>query len=54
MGYCYKDGDIRSECLDCRNSYVDDLFYELMCRLNGEECRCEVSHVVMYEKEKDK
>ena len=28
-------------CLDCRHCYVDDLFFEIMCKLNHIICKDE-------------
>lgn len=28
-----------ADCLDCKHSYVDDLFHELRCRKAGHFCR---------------
>ena len=43
MSKCYyidEDDDIRprEKCLDCKWSYCEDIWGELMCKLPGDEC----------------
>ena len=35
---CYSDdNEFRKDCLNCKHSYVEDIWYDLMCDLPGED-----------------